>query len=121
MKEAALTVQFQEGSFIRERQALHFHVSGNAFEIFRGERLDGWIFGFANPGDFEFHARDLITEPTEQRGFSPQCSLINLKTQRSHRTAERVEKTLYCEGCILGSADQIPLRVFGRKPELRLP
>jgi hypothetical protein len=47
--------------------------------------LDGWIFGFANPGNFEFHVRDLITAATEQRGLSSKCTLINLKTQRSRR------------------------------------
>lgn len=65
MKGAALVTQSQEGSFVRERYAFHFHIAGNTFEIFRGERLDGWIFGFANPGNFEFHVRDLITGPTE--------------------------------------------------------
>jgi len=85
MKGAALVTQFQEGSFIRERQAFHVHIAGNTFEIFGGERLDGWIFGFANPGNFEFHVRDLITAATEQRGLSSKCTLINLKTQRSRR------------------------------------
>src|SRR5579864_7588146 len=120
MKGAALVTKFQEGSFVRERKAFHFHVAGNTFEIFRGERLDGWIFGFANPGNFEFHVRDLITASTEQTGFSSKCSLTNLKTQRSQRNCGARGEDPCREGCTLGFADQIPFRVFGRKPELWL-
>jgi hypothetical protein len=58
----ALPRQFQQGSFIPKGQAFHLRIAGNSFEIFGGERLNSWVFGFANPRDLEFHERDLTTE-----------------------------------------------------------
>jgi hypothetical protein len=36
---------------------------GNAFQVLVGQCLDGGIFRFANPGDFELHESDLNTKP----------------------------------------------------------
>jgi len=47
--------QLQESGFIGEHERLDWSVAGDALEIFVGEGLDGGIFGFADPGDFEFH------------------------------------------------------------------
>ncbi len=60
--------QFQQGSFIPKGQAFHLRIAGNSFEIFGGERLNSWVFGFTNPRDREFHERDLTTEGPKNLG-----------------------------------------------------
>jgi hypothetical protein len=44
--------EFEKGGFVGEGDALDVRVAGDSFEVFGGERLDGGVFGFADPSDF---------------------------------------------------------------------
>ena len=66
----ALFAHFQKGGLVGQGQAFDFRVAGDSLEVFVGQGLDGGVFCFANPGDFEFHERDLNTEDTgDHRGL----------------------------------------------------
>lgn len=60
--------EFQEGGFVAERYAFDVGVTLDAPEVLGGQGLDGGIFGFADPGYFEFHGSDLNTGDTEEHG-----------------------------------------------------
>lgn len=44
--------EFEESGFVREGETLDVGVAGDSLEVFGGERLDGGVFGFADPSDF---------------------------------------------------------------------
>ena len=47
--------EFQQSSFILERNAVNFSVLLEALEVFVAERLDFVMFGLADPCDGELH------------------------------------------------------------------
>jgi len=49
---AAFFAQFEESGLVGKGQRFNVGVARDALEVLGGERLDGWIFGFADPGDF---------------------------------------------------------------------
>ena len=49
--------QREQRGFIFERVPLGFSIMREAFEIFVRQRLNGGLFGFADPGNLELHIR----------------------------------------------------------------
>ncbi len=56
---AALFTQSEEGGFFGKGHGLDVRITRDPLEVLRSERLNGWISGLADPGDFQFHRGDL--------------------------------------------------------------
>jgi hypothetical protein len=44
--------ELEESGFVGEGEALDVGVTGDSFQVFGREGLDGGVFGFGDPGDF---------------------------------------------------------------------
>src|SRR5215475_2499483 len=52
-----ISVLLMEGRLIFEGNALGRRVARQSLQIFLRERFNGWLFGFADPCNFEFHGK----------------------------------------------------------------
>src|SRR5262249_44264674 len=59
--------EFQQSGFIFHGDACELGVSGHVLEIFRRRRVDGGVFGLADPSDLDLHSSDLTTSGDRQR------------------------------------------------------
>ena len=55
---AHFLAEFKQRRFVGQRNPFDFGVAGNALEVLSSECLDGSVFGFADPGDLEFHVQN---------------------------------------------------------------
>ena len=53
--------KLQKRRFILKGDSLCFHVTRNTLQIIFGQFLDCRFFGFADPGNLQFHNLDLNT------------------------------------------------------------
>lgn len=58
--------QLQQSCFIFKSEAFDGGIAAEPFQVFVGQRLNGRLFGFSDPGNLQFHGKDLNTGDTEE-------------------------------------------------------
>src|ERR1700737_212401 len=77
--------KLQKSLFVLERKPFHLGVAHQAFQILIRQRLDGRFFGLPDPGNFELHGRNLITEEAGKRSpIRPVPAATRLSSSSDH-------------------------------------
>ena len=56
MRASSTRAELQQRGLIFQSHALYVGVAAQAFQVFVSEGLNGWFFGFTDPGYRKFHA-----------------------------------------------------------------
>ena len=93
---ACFRFQLEQHRFISEREPFNFSVARDPLEIFAGERLDGSVLRFTDPGDFEFHAENSTTKGTKvhEGNLGPLFRRVALYSFRVCHSDRREESAL---------------------------